>query len=209
MALDTEKLINTMDRTLITCLSVSSGLIKRNPFHYTIKGESSALNRKKNSAESVSVAKWFKNFWLFLEIKFDIQQIVVGRKKQPQIGTKISLSVFQGENSDNEKYQLLRAEWDDYNNSEEKHAQPHWHITSSQAIENTIYEYANIFDNQDFLQILESEKEKVIDVKKIHFAMNGNWMNDGSHVHKMNNEQQIAQWLLGLLTHLRTELYDI
>ena len=209
MALDTEKLINTMDRTLRTCLSVSSGLIKRNPFHYTIQGESFALNRNKNSAESVTVAKWFKDFWLFLEIKFDIQQIIVGRKKQPQIEIKMSLSVFQGENSDNEKHQLFRAEWDDYNNSDEKHAQPHWHTTSSQAIENAISEYAIVFENQDFLQVLESEKQKVIDIKKIHFAMNGDWMNDGNHVHRMENEHQISKWLLGLLTHLRTELNDI
>ena len=209
MALNTEKLINTLDSKLRIYLGVSSVFIKHNPFHYTIKGESSALNRYKNFTESVTVLKWFDDFWLFPEIKFALQQIIVGRKNQQQIETKISLSVFQGEDSDNEKYQLFRAEWDDYNNFDEKHSQPHWHITSSQAIENTISEYATVFENQNFLQVLESEKQKVIDVKKIHFAMNGDWMKDGSHVHRMENEQQIAKWLLGLLDHLRTELNDI
>jgi hypothetical protein len=56
------------------------------------------------------------------------------------------------------------------------------------------------------ISLLEQEKEKIIDVKRIHFAMNGNWHNNGRHTHKIDNEQQIVKWLQGVLSHLRTEL---
>jgi hypothetical protein len=101
---------------------------------------------------------------------------------------------------------LFRAEWDDYNNPNEQHAQPHWHITSNQAMENTFLRYADSFDKQDFLQLLETEKQSVFDVKTIHFAMNGDWYNKETHIHRLEDEQQIATWLQGLLAHLRTEL---
>ncbi|GHT55410.1 hypothetical protein FACS189446_6670 [Bacteroidia bacterium] len=102
---------------------------------------------------------------------------------------------------------FARIKWDDYNNSEEKHhPQPHWHITSNQAIEKTLKEYANDFKQDDFISLLEQEKEKIVDVKQVHFAMNGNWHIDGNHTHKIENEQQIVKWLQGVLSHLRAEL---
>jgi len=173
-----------------------------NSRHYVIDGTSYAVNNQ----ELVKVLNWFDDFWLFLEITFNLNKKSVGKKIELQKHTLISLSVFQGKDSDDRKCQLFRAEWDDYNNPNEKHAQPHWHITSSQAIENTFDEYANVFEEQDFLQVLESEKQKVFDVKKIHFAMNGDWQNNRTHVHKMESEQQIVRWLQGVLTHLRIEL---
>lgn len=209
MKLDITKLIHIIDKSLKICIGYSSGLQKRNEFYYTIKGDSSALNRLKNSEELVTVSKWFNDFWLFFEIKFIFQHIMPGKKKQIQTDTRISLSVFQGEDFDDKKHQLFRAEWDDYNNPDEKHAQPHWHITSSQAIENTIYEYATVFEHQDFLHVLESEKQKILDVKKIHFAMNGDWQNSKTHIHEIADEKQIEGWLLGILNHIRTELNDL
>jgi hypothetical protein len=188
--------------------------------HYVIEGTSFAVNRFDIPQEAVKVLKWFSNFWLFLEIKFlDEKKNRKGERKiETKTSTFISLSVFQGQNADNEKYQLFRAEWDDYaiwdeseklnknNNSEKKHAQPHWHITSGLAIENTFREYAANLDDSDFISLLEDEKNKVFDVKKIHFAMNGDWANGNDHIHKMDDEQQIVNWLQGMLFHLRDEL---
>jgi hypothetical protein len=170
-----------------------------NFIHFTIGGTSSAVNRD----ELVKVLNWFDNFWLFLEIKF----IKVEIKKEPQIN--ISLSVFQGDDSNDKKYQLFRAEWDDYNNPEEKHAQPHWHITSSQALENTFEEYANIFNESEFVKEFEKEKQNVLDVKRIHFAINGDWQNGKNHIHKIEDEKQVVKWLQGMLSHLRTELESL
>jgi len=162
-------------------------------YHFTIDGTSYAVNRDK----SVKVLNWFANFWIFLEIKF----IKISKKEEPQIN--ISLSVFQGEDFDNKKNQLFRAEWDDYNNPEEKHAQPHWHIMSNQISENSYKEYTSIFDESGF------EKENLLDIKKIHFAMSGDWQNSKGYIHKMEDEQQIVKWLQGMLSYLRTELENL
>ncbi|WP_461257139.1 hypothetical protein [Treponema sp. R80B11-R83G3] len=168
-------------------------------YHFTIDGTSYAVNRD----ELVKVLKWFDKFWLFIEIKF----IKVDIKKEPQI--KISLSVFQGNDSDSKKKQLFRAEWDDYDNPEEKHAQPHWHITSSQAIESIFEEHANIFNESEFLKELRKEKQKTLYVKNIHFAMNGDWQNSKGYIHKIEDEQQVVNWLQGMLSYLRTELENL
>jgi len=108
--------------------------------------------------------------------------------------------------TDNTKHQLFRAEWDDFNNENEQHPQPHWHITSNQAIEKTFEEIANMDDSDTFVSLLKDEKSKIIDVNKIHFAMNGNWMDKGTHIHSLNDETQIVNWFQGLLAHLKLQL---
>jgi hypothetical protein len=180
---------------------------KYNAFSFVTQGKSLALNRFPNDAEKVKVIEWFDEFWLFLEIKFKPAERKVGKNDKSPMNTIISLSVFQGEESDEKKYQLFRAEWDDYNDPKEKRAQPHWHITSSQAIESTFEEYTDVFERPEILQVLEKEKEKVLDVKKIHFAMNANWQEtNGLHIHKIKDEEQVVRWLQKMLTYLRTEL---
>lgn len=173
---------------------------------YRIEGTSFALNRFDIPIEKVKVLRWFNNFWIFLEIKQ--LRNYNHLKKALEQHLSISLSVFQGEDVDDEKYQLFRAEWDDYENHDEIHAQPHWHITSSQALERTFSSYATDFEKKDFIDLLESEKEKVFDVKKIHFAMNGNWQNNKGNVSKIESVEDVLKWWLGLLNHLRVEIED-
>lgn len=177
-----------------------------NIYLYRIEGNSLALNRY--DLEPVKVLKWFDKFWIFIEIKFILEKIKITNKVSHIIHTNISLSVYEGEDYDERKIQLFRAEWDDMNNINEKHSQPHWHITSSQAIEKTFEEYSNNFDNGDFISLLEKEKEKLFDVKQIHFAMNGNWQNNQPHIHKITDSDQVAKWLKGLLSHIRLELEE-
>jgi hypothetical protein len=174
---------------------------------YKIEGSSYALNRY--DLEPVKVLKWFDKFWLYMEVKFIVEESKTGNKKIRTTHTNISLSIYEGEDCDKRKMQLFRAEWDDMNNTAEKHSQPHWHITSSQAIEKTFEEYSNHFDNGDFISMLEEEKSKLFDVKKIHFAMNGNWQDDNqTHIHTIRDADQISKWLKGLLSHIRVELED-
>jgi hypothetical protein len=207
--IDPQKLLDAINCSCKLLLGQSFALKKyrqgNNISVYRINGTSEALNRFDNPADIVKVLKWFNDFWLFLEIKFIIEEKKVVNKRTNEIHICLSLSIFQGEDSDNKKYQLFRAEWDDYNNTEEKHSQPHWHITSNQALEKTFENYSEL-DNNGFISLLEEERTKVFDVKRIHFAMNGNWQNNESHIHKMENEQQIVNWLQGMLSHLRIEL---
>jgi len=156
---------------------------------------SSAVNRYKNDSRSVQVLHWFDDFWLFIEMTiFDNNK-------------SISISVFQGKQNDNIKCQLFRAEWDDYSNPDESHAQPHWHITANQGIEATFKEFAEVADNDGgFMDVLKEEKAKIIDINRIHFAMNGNWQNDEIHVHPIDDETKVVNWLKGVLSHLMIEL---
>lgn len=165
-----------------------------NRFRITGNESSKALNNYKSIKEEINVIKWFDVFWIYLEITF------------VESNTFISLSVFQGEQNDKVKNQLFRAEWDDYNNEDEKHPQPHWHITSNQAIENTFEEYTDTFENDGFAELLKEEKRKIIDINKIHFAMNGNWINDDTHIQSINDNAKIVKWFQGLFSHLRVQL---
>ena len=159
---------------------------------------SKAINFYKNEGAEITVIKWFSNFWVYLAIKFENNN------------TFISLSLFQGEEEDPSKNQLFRAEWDDYNNPEEKHPQPHWHITSNRAIENTFIELIEGDAEEGFAaQILNEEKAKIVDINKMHFAMNGNWKNNDLDVHPINNNEAIVNWFQGLFSNLKEQLQYI
>lgn len=177
-----------------------------NIYVFKIEGTSFAINRY--DSEPVKVLRWFDDFWVYIEIRFINEKTKVGHKYIDLIHTYISLSIYQGNDADNRKTQLFRAEWDDLNNSEEKHSQPHWHVTSSQSIERTMEEYSNHFDNGDFISLFDDISSSIYDVKKIHFAMNGNWQEKKTHVHKIISAEQVSLWLQGLLTHIRIELEE-
>jgi len=165
-----------------------------NSSFYRNEGTSFALNRYENNPEEIKVLHWFDDFWLFLEIRFIDKS------------TFISLSVFQGTEQDEIKHQLFRAEWDDHNNPDEMHPQPHWHITSGYTIEENFEEFSNSFDDGSSFSTFEAVKSEIIDVKKMHFAMNGNWQNGDKHTHLIDDNIKIVKWLQGILHHLRTEL---
>lgn len=168
---------------------------------YKISGNcvSKAINFRKDVKDEVTVIKWFQDFWLYIEIDF--------------INTNcfISLSVFQGNEKTGNKHQLFRAEWDDYNDNQDRHPQPHWHITANKALENTFEELAELEDDNiiSFASILKEEKLKVVNVNDIHFAMIGNWINSETHIHKLDDEATIVKWFFGLLSHIRVELESI
>ncbi len=166
-------------------------LIQKRHNVYVLEGTSFAINRKKNDSIEVKVLPWFKEFWLYIEI--------ISLEK-----TSISISVFKGAIDDNEKHQLFRAEWDDYERDNETHPQPHWHITTDLSISESYKKLME--DNDDGFELFEMAKSEVFDIKNVHFAMNGNWQNDETHIHKLNNEQKIVKWVQGILRHIKTEL---
>ena len=53
---------------------------------------------------------------------------------------------------------------------------------------------------------VKAEKSKIININRIHFAMNGNWLNGGTHVYPIDDETKTINWLKGVLSHLRVQL---
>ena len=207
--MDSKILIDLLNRNLKHTVGEHFFLNKDhyNVNRFIINGTSTALNLYPNDSKLVKVLNWLEEkFWLFLEIKFFTEKNVINRKITIQENPNITLSVFQGNESDAEKCQLFRAEWDDFNAPDEKHAQPHWHITSGQAIKKTFESYADDLEQQSFTQLLRKENQKIIDTEKIHFAMSAEWQNKGTEVHIMKNEQQVLFWLQGMLNYLKKEL---
>lgn len=195
--LDNLKIITGLNKSCKIFFAESSFFLhpsSTNRFKISGDNTSTAINNYNGYREEINVLKWFKDFWVYVDIKFENQN------------TFISLSVFQGSSTDNVKHQLFRAEWDDYNNIEEKHPQPHWHITSNQAIEKTFEELAELSDTDTFVSVLQEEKSKIIDLNKFHFAMIGNWINDETHIHSLNSEERIIKWFQGILSHMKIQL---
>jgi hypothetical protein len=155
-----------------------------------------AVNYYNNGGEQVSVLKWFNDFWIFIEIRIG------------QFGSFITISVFQGDENDNFKNQLFRMEWDDRIDHDETHPQPHWHITTDKAISANLKHFLDDDDNSTF-ETFELVKSEIIEISRIHFAMNANWQNDGTHIHKLNDEVKIAKWFRELFLYLRNELTDL
>lgn len=165
-------------------------------YFYKVEGTSFAINRYKNNPERVKVLHWFEDFWVFVEVKFI------------DSSTFISMSVFQGNEDDEGKHQLFRAEWDDHNNPDEKHPQPHWHIIYNYTIEESFKEFSETMDEGSSFSTFEVIKSQIVDVHNMHFAMNGNWQSGENHIHYINDEEKIVRWFQGVLLHLRTELED-
>lgn len=165
---------------------------------YISKGDncSKAVNNFAGINYEVDVIKWFDRFWIYGEI------VVTSKYKT------ISLSIFQGEESDTSKHQLFRAEWDEYCQPMNSHPQPHWHITANQSIENTLKELAELDTKSELLKVLEDEKSKIIDVNRIHFSMCEDWISNKSQAVLLNDNNG-AKWFQGLLTHIKSQLEHV
>ena len=175
---------------------------------YNNIGNAKAVNRLDNgNASEVDVFKWFDDYYLYVEVKFVLAPKIPQGKRTSKIMVRqclISISVFK---LIEEKFvQLFRAEWDDYDDKKNKHPQPHWHVTSDTSIANTFNEYAKEFGEDGFMNILNSEKEKVSALKQFHFAMKGKWDEDMTHVTPIESNTQVYNWFAGLLNSIRAEL---
>lgn len=159
---------------------------------------SNAYDDYGNGGDYVKVVKWFNDYWLFIEIRFNQSK-----------GLLITLSVFQGEETDEFKNQLFRAEWDDYGDNMMNHPQPHWHFLADKSVERTVSCFADIASPEvqgTFEEVLSEEKNKIVDLSKFHFAMNGDWNNTSSHIHSISDVKILANWFKGLLAYLKNEL---
>jgi len=206
---------------------VFSSLNKEINRAFVISGDdlSPALNNHNGAFEPINTLKWFNNFWIYIEIKF--KPIAIESKFQKGFDKKeyfkqlsdvflkinneyfnvlISISIFQGGYQENEKKQLFRAEWDNYDDNK-IHPQPHWHIYPEENLisdEDDIIEFG-INENDDFLKDASLQK---IDLKRMHFAMNGQWSQNGTQIHRINDSKVLVNWLAGALGHIKEQLKE-
>ena len=172
---------------------------KNNGFALSGNATSKAINNYENNTEEVTVIQWFNHFWIYVDINLKSKG---SRNNFPNIFA--SISIFQGDETDRTKNQLFRAEWDNYRDPNQKHPQPHWHIYPVQYHHQSFNEYLEA--TKEFAEFLSEDQENVIEIKKIHFAMNGQWANQESHIHEINDEKSLVHWLTGLLEHIGTQL---
>lgn len=165
---------------------------------FKIQGTSDAINSRRNEQEKVKVLPWFDDFYIYIEVRF----------LNNYTHKLISLSIFHGSINDIRKNQLFRAEWDDYNIDFESRPQPHWHITRDNAVYDKFSDLTNHSDEKEKVgfEFFEEVQTDVFDTKKIHFAMSGNWQNQISPVHKIDNASKVVDWMEGLLEHIKYEL---
>jgi len=160
---------------------------------------SKAINYHKNDREEINVLKWFEDFWLYIEIEFKNSETEI-------LNTFISLSVFQGDNNDNVKNQLFRAEWDHFDKND-NHPQPHWQIYSDLSFTRKVDDFSELIDEgESFSEMIREEKSKVVNIERFHFAMNGDWSTNGNHIHSISDNNTIINWFQGLLRHIKFQL---
>ncbi|MBK9254896.1 MAG: hypothetical protein IPM42_05360 [Saprospiraceae bacterium] len=165
---------------------------------FRLQGTSQAINFRGDYPEEIKVIHWFADFYIYIEIRF----------LQNYTHKLISTSIFHGQENDSRKNQLFRAEWDDYYKDSESRPQPHWHITRDNAIYDRFSDFTNHKDEKEKIgfENYDVVQAEVFDTKKIHFAMSGNWQNQISPVHKIEDASKVVAWLEGLLEHIKYEL---
>ena len=193
--------------------------------------QSIAYNYRKDSPIETNVVKWFDDFWIYIQVGFkriNIEQNLssensISNKRPSRIDylkrlenyhlkfgddffqTIITISIYQGDYNPENKRQLFRAEWDNFEGISDKHPQPHWQFYPSNVHLDENFEN---FEREENIPdgFLATIKKKEIDIRKFHFAMNGNWSNGFGHFHKINDKAALINWFQGLLIHIKTQL---
>lgn len=171
-------------------------------------GSFKAVNRLDGDADSeVDVCHWFGSYYLYVEVKFVFDsRVPKGKRNVGLVITQCSISISVFKSLSEKIIQLFRAEWDDYDDEQICHPQPHWHIASDTSVTNTFNEYAKEFGQEGFMALLEPEKKQIASLKKFHFAMKGKWEDDMTHSTSIESSKQVSDWFSGLLSSIRTEL---
>ena len=169
---------------------------------YNVKNLAEIIFYKKNERKDVKVLKWLNQFLLFIEIEAKLDPINIKKTVFPYFF--ISIVIFNELSESKHHFPLFRAEWDNYGNTSEEHSQPHWHIADSFQIPDNF-----INTKQESIDEVQSQSQKTSNIYKFHFAMNVEWANNGTDVHKLDNEEQLYNWFKGILTHIKKELIYI
>lgn len=124
----------------------------------------------------------------------------------------VSLVVFEGEATDPLKTPVLRAEWDsEYPDAAGLHAQPHWHVYSSQLAQTRPGERARFRTLTDAKPFVPDGSERQRDANgRFHFAMASQWHVTGRGSHRFDLEADgLYKWLDGCLSYIRSQLISL
>ncbi|MEY8606214.1 MULTISPECIES: hypothetical protein [Bacteroidales] len=171
-------------------------------------GNALALNRLEDGTTGeVSVYNWFGEYYIFMEIKILYGVYVPkGKRKVRDRMEQISVSISVFKKISDFIIQIFRAEWDDYAEATDGHPQPHWHFTADTALSRTFKEYAQRCGDNGFMQIIAPKENDISELKEMHFAMNGQWAKQQSHIHKMESDSDLISWIGGVLDTIRKEI---
>lgn len=171
-------------------------------------GNALALNRLEDGTTGeVSVYNWFGEYYIFMEIKILYGvYIPQGKRKVRDRMEQISVSISVFKKISDFIIQIFRAEWDDYAEATDGHPQPHWHFTADTALSRTFKEYAQRCGDNGFMQIIAPKENDISELKEMHFAMNGQWAKQQSHIHKMESNSDLISWIGGVLDTIRKEI---
>jgi hypothetical protein len=201
---------NPYQHIIQAILNSCRGIFTENDFHldpaainsFVVSGNdmSSAFNHYKNNSSDVKVLRWFDDFWIFMNIWF-----VLRKNQFPQ--TFLTISIFQGEEDDSRKNQLFRAEWDNHENNV-FHPQPHWQIYPNKYHHRVYddFEAFNDMKNEGYEAKMEVESDKLIDLRKIHFAMNAEWSKKQGAIHTLSDIDVLTNWIQGLFIDIKYQL---
>lgn len=187
-----EKIIELLNSKFINYVPVQ---FERDEFNdaFISKGTKNAINKFKDFPSEVKATFWFDTYWYYISIKI---------LRNSDIFT--SISFFQ-EVTENELKQLFRADWDNYSLAlEYNHPQPHWHFTA-QLSDMNFKDLEKENDAGIFDQLAGNAKS--INLDRMHFAMAGNWIDDGTMATEHTlDESKLVNWLINLFMHVRKEL---
>lgn len=119
----------------------------------------------------------------------------------------VSLTVFEGEASDNVKIPVLRAEWDSRQESSllMVHAQPHWHVYSSAVAQAAYIKRAEPKFGTDIRPFSPLQQPHM--GEDFHFAMASQWHIVGKNSHAWDLEvDSLFRWLDGCISYIHGQL---
>lgn len=150
------------------------------------------------------------------------QIVVAGREKYAV--EQVSMVVFRGLFSDQQKTALLRAEWDEFDTTSSLNAQPHWHVYRSEVSAGTVFE-ARDSRTRDFVSPrpegqFTSEVSSALPVSeasggwlkahRFHFAMAARWHSADTDSHKEQlTEPKLFGWLTGCISYTYRQLESL
>jgi hypothetical protein len=198
-------LINQIQKEINLYFEQTKFVLKQTAYNtFIVEGNSTAINHIRKDKEQINVIHWFDSYWVYFEIKF-VDRFDGNKKKYPQIF--LSTSIFEGDVADSKKIQLFRAEWDNHDDNTE-HPQPHWHIYPFDSFEEygTFKELISESQKDEGFMGFVEQGQKIVDLSKFHFAMNGQWYIDNGHITYIDNDTSLIKWVSGVFGHIQTQL---